>query len=378
MFLNALTKQNPELINAALELHQQGVILPDTYVVDVEQFTQNAKRIKSEADKNSIKLYGMTKQFGRNPYLARILINLGYEGIVAVDYKEARTLHSAGIKISHVGHLVQPPTAILKELIEEIKPDVITVYTLAKAQAISNMALNAGRVQKILLKFFDEGDHLYINQESGFPIDTLDEVLEEVSNMQGVKIEGLTHFPCFLHNNGETTLTPNFHTLIKAKNNIEEMGIQLNQINSPSSTSCETLPTLGRFGCTHGEPGHALTGTTPANQNGTTSEKVAMLYLSEVSHDFNGQSYCYAGGYYHRGHLSNAIVNDEWVEVSNDDDSNIDYHLRLHGLFPVGAPVIMAFRTQVFVTRSDVALVEGISDGKPKLIGLYDSLGREI
>ncbi|GAD90032.1 hypothetical protein VHA01S_031_00440 [Vibrio halioticoli NBRC 102217] len=378
MFLNALIKQNPQLINAALELHKRGIILPDTYVVDVEQFTKNAMLIKNEADKNNIKLYGMTKQFGRNPYLAKILINLGYEGIVAVDYKEARTLHKAGIKISHVGHLVQPPTAILKELIEEIKPEVITVYTLAKAKAISNVALNAGRVQKILLKFFDEGDHLYVNQESGFPIATLDEVLTEISNMQGIKVEGLTHFPCFLHKNGETGLTPNFHTLIKAKYNIEEIGIQLNQINSPSSTSCETLPILGRFGCTHGEPGHALTGTTPANQEGTTLEKVAMLYLSEVCHDFNGNSYCYGGGYYRRGHLTTAIVTDEYVKVSNDDDSNIDYHLRLHGLFPVGDPVIMAFRTQVFVTRSDVALVEGISEGKPKLVGLYDSLGREV
>ncbi|MDN4592478.1 hypothetical protein NWF35_00825 [Polycladomyces subterraneus] len=38
----------------------------------------------------------------------------------------------------------------------------------------------------------------------------------------------------------------------------------------------------------------------------------------------------------------------------------------------------MAFRTQVFVTRSDVAVVKGLSSGKPELVGIYDSLGKEI
>ncbi len=34
----------------------------------------------------------MTKQFGRNPWLAEKLLALGYSGIVAVDYKEARVM----------------------------------------------------------------------------------------------------------------------------------------------------------------------------------------------------------------------------------------------------------------------------------------------
>ncbi len=55
---------------------------------------------------------------------------------------------------------------------------------------------------------------------------------------------------------------------------------------------------------------------------------------------------------------------------------NIDYYTGLEGNFAVGSPVIMCFRTQIFVTRSDVALIEGISTGQPTIAGLYD--GRAI
>ena len=378
MFINALKKQNPKLIETAIELHGQGVILPDTYVIDVDQFIENATLIKKIADTNNVKLYGMTKQFGRNPVLAKILISIGYEGIVAVDFKEARTLHQAGIKISHVGHLVQPPTGIIRELVQEIKPEVITVYSIEKAVTISKMALEVGIVQKILLKFYDKNDHLYVNQESGFSISSINDVLERISQLENVEIHGVTHFPCFLYKKGKTKSTENLNTLLNAKRHIESLGLPVMQVNSPSSTSCETLPIIAEFDCTHGEPGHALTGTTPANHDGSTQEKVAMLYLSEVSHEFNGKSYCYGGGYYRRGNLNNALINGVNIKVTNTDHSAIDYHLLLDGIFPIGSSVIMAFRTQVFVTRSDVALIAGISEGKPRLLGLYNSLGGEI
>ena len=42
----------------------------------------------------------------------------------------------------------------------------------------------------------------------------------------------------------------------------------------------------------------------------------------------------------------------------------------------ISAPVIMAFRFQMFVTRSKVALVEGIHNNNPHVIGVYDGLGK--
>lgn len=107
-----------------------------------------------------------------------------------------------------------------------------------------------------------------------------------------------------------------------------------------------------------------------------------MLYLSEVSHNAGPNSLCFGGGYYRRGRLRNALVfaGDALHETRTlpFKSDNIDYYLGLEGNFAVGSPVIMCFRTQIFVTRSDVALIEGISTGQPTIAGLYDSLGNPI
>ncbi|EDV9211113.1 YhfX family PLP-dependent enzyme, partial [Salmonella enterica subsp. enterica serovar Oranienburg] len=50
MFIEALKSQNPALILAAYELWQQGVILPDTYVIDVDQVIENGSRLLTEAE----------------------------------------------------------------------------------------------------------------------------------------------------------------------------------------------------------------------------------------------------------------------------------------------------------------------------------------
>jgi len=116
MFLDALKRQNPRFIECAAELLKSNQVLPDTYIIDVDQFVENARVIKKTADEYGVTLYAMTKQFGRNPVLAKLLIDeLGYDGIVCVDFKEARHYSDLGINVSHVGHLVQPPTGIVHE-----------------------------------------------------------------------------------------------------------------------------------------------------------------------------------------------------------------------------------------------------------------------
>ncbi|MFR2849375.1 MAG: hypothetical protein ACLTC4_20645 [Hungatella hathewayi] len=65
------------------------------------------------------------------------------------------------------------------------------------------------------------------------------------------------------------------------------------------------------------------------------------------------------------------------VDVIPPSDESIDYHFGLSENCQVGDTVIMAFRYQIFVTRSDVALVKGLQSGKPEIIGIYDSLGRQ-
>ncbi|MFZ4835597.1 YhfX family PLP-dependent enzyme [Rouxiella sp. Mn2063] len=383
MFLNALEQQNPALIDAAVTLWRNGEIKPDTCVIDVDQFLQNARELLSEAQRHGIQLYAMSKQIGRNPRLCQMLLDLGYHGIVAVDFKEARQLLRHGVAVAHIGHLVQPPQSMLAEMLQH-RPEVITVYSLEKARSISDVAQQLGIVQPLLLKVTRAGDALYSGQEGGFDLSDLPQVISQLRELPGIRIAGVTHFPCMQYNplRQSTLPTANMATLLAARDLLIAQGIVPTQINAPSASSCETLPQLAALGVTHAEPGHALTGTTPANQHGEGREKIAMLYLSEVSHQFAGRAYCFGGGYYRRGNLEHALVIDgahrQRDKVIEPDITSIDYCLQLSESHPVGSAVVMCFRTQVFVTRSDVALVSGVASGKPLLIGLYDSLGNEV
>ncbi|KMJ44436.1 hypothetical protein AB204_14560 [Xenorhabdus khoisanae] len=382
MFIDALKKQNPKLIEVAKELWQQGVILPDTYIIDVDQVLNNGRRLLQVAEQYGIELYLMTKQIGRNPWLTKKLVELGYRGVVAVDFREAYSLSQHGVPLCHIGHLVQTPTHLIETMLKH-KPDIITVYSLEKAQAISDAAEKLGRIQPVMLKIFDKRDIAFPGQEAGITFSELDATVDALKHMPGIKLSGLTHFPCLSWDERyQTTLpTTNLLTLIRARNRLEQLGINLSQINAPAASSCNTIPLLSKYGATHLEPGHALTGTVPANISGQEPEHVAMVYVTEVSHHYDGNSYCYGGGYYKRGHMKHALVFHEHtispkkVRILRLGEPCIDYNLPLSGTHPIGSPVIMCFRPQIFVTRSDVALVSGIQSGSPKLEGIYDSQG---
>lgn len=382
MFIHALKRQNPALISAVLQFWQRGEITPDSWVIDVDQVLENGRQLVDIARRHSITLYLMTKQIGRNPWLAEKLLALGYQGIVAVDHKENRVMQRAGLKVAHLGHLVQLPSALVDDAVRR-GTEVITLYSLEKAREVSAAAQRHGVQQAVMLKIYGDHDHLYPGQESGFPVSMLEEVVAQIRQLPGLRLAGLTHFPCLLWDEalGKTLPTPNLHTLVTAREQLMQKGVEIQQLNAPSATSCSSLPLLARYGVTHAEPGHALTGTIPANQQGDQPERIAMLWLSEISHQFNGKSYCYGGGYYRRGHARTAIVFSPDGESLGEarlgavDDSSIDYYLPVEGVFTPGSAVVLCFRTQIFVTRSDVVLVTGISHGLPRIVARYDSLG---
>ena len=384
MFLDKTIKENSKLIEAAFTLHQEGLILPDTYVIDVDSLLYNGRRLKEKADIYGIKLYYMTKQFGRNPYIAKALENLGYDGAVAVDFKEAMILMDNDIKIGHLGHLVQLPSTLIKKAIS-VGTEIITVYSTAKVREINEAAGELGRVQDIMLRVIGEEDCLYSGQYGGFSLEELPKVAEEISHLKNIKIAGITSFPCFLYDEEKAKVveTKNIETLMRAKDILSSLGIKLKQINMPSATSLANMELIKKTGGTHGEPGHALTGTTPYNKEHYGEELPSMVYVSEISHNFLGNSYCYGGGYYRRSHLEKALVGRQAQDARvykalPPTLESIDYHFELQGEAEIGETVVMAFRTQIFVTRSSVALVEGISTGQPRLVGIYDSQGRKL
>ena len=384
MFVEQTRKRNRELVDAAFYFHQSGQLLPDSYLIDVDAFCENGKKILAEAKKHDFRMYFMLKQVGRNPYLAKKLIELGYDGAVTVDFKEALTMLEHEIPIGNVGHLVQVPTAMMEKIVA-YAPEVMTVYSLDKVYAIDRAAGRLGKKQGILLRVFGENDMIYSGQTAGFTLDEMKEaVLEIKENCPNIVIAGVTSFPCYLYKEeiGEIAATENLHTLLAAKERLEELGYHDLIINTPSATCVKTVDMMVRLGGNCGEPGHGLTGTTPLHAVSDQPEIPSMVYVSEISHNFLGKAYCYGGGHYRRSHMSHALVGKDertarMLTVLAPSDESIDYHFGLSEQCEVGETVVMAFRSQIFVTRSDVVLVEGISSGRPKIVGVYDSQGRK-
>lgn len=390
MFLDTLIKSNPQLIRTAFEFHREGLINPNTYVLDLDSIVNNAKLLFETANYNSIDLYMMTKQIGRNPDVAKAIAKVGIDKAVVVDPWEAIELGRAGIKIGNVGHLVQIPSNMLEEIIR-LSPEVITVFSVEKAKEISNISKRLGITSKLMLKVVGLNDFIYAGQVGGFTEDEIMSSAKIIQELPNVKIEGITAFPCFLYDyeNKKVSDTENAHTLIRTVRNLKDkLGLEIKQINAPSITSIETIPLLKELGATHGEPGHAFTGTTPAHGYTVLKEKTAMVYISEISHLYGDNAYVYGGGFYGRSHLTGALVGDTYDNLMNNflhaediQPESIDYYgtLKLENKkAKVGDTAIYCFRTQIFVTRSQVAVIEGITKDKPKLVGIYDSQGRKL
>lgn len=380
MFLEKIMKRNPKLIESAIEFHQKGYIEPDTYVIDYDQTIMNAQMILDKAKEKNVKLYFMLKQLGRNPLIGKALMEIGYEGAVVVDYREAEIMMDNNIPLGNVGHLVQTP----KHLIERILKygvEVFTVFSFEKLKEINEIAEKHGIIQDIILKVFNEGDVHYRAQEGGIHLNDLPNFIDDSRVLENINIVGATSFPAFLfaENKQDVIKTQNFDTIFTAIEILKSHGCDIKQINVPSTTSVRTLEF---FEGTHGEPGHGLSGTTPAHAIHDLEELPTVVYVSEISHNFKEKSYCYGGGYYRRSHLKNALVIEEdkreIVEVLPMSLESIDYYFELPINKKVSSTVIMGFRFQIFVTRSRVAVIKGIHSENPELMGIYDSLGREI
>lgn len=381
MFLDRLQQNNPELIKTTLDLFSKGVLLPDTYVLDYDAIMYNASKMKEIADQNDVRLFYMLKQIGRNPLIAKGLDELGFDGCVAVDYKEALLMKENNCKLAHVGHLVQIPINALRSIISA-KPDYITVYSIEMVSMINDVCKDFDYKQNIILRIVDEDSDIYPGQVGGFSSLSLSSVVKEIENYNYVSIAGLTVFPALLYdaNQNKIVETINMKAMNRAKDIMKELGYNNLLINMPSCTCCNSIPYIKELGGNCGEPGHGLTGTTPLHKESNQIEKIGYLYLSEISHNFMDSSYCYGGGHYRRSHIENCLIGYDLIpsKVISPDKDSIDYHFQIKGNYHKGEPVIMCFRTQVFTTRSYIVVVKGISRLNPEIIGIYNSLGEPI
>lgn len=382
MFLDKLQERNNNLIDAAIKMHQKGLIIPDSYVIDVDTLIENARFMLKEANKKNIKLLFMLKQLGRNPYIAKKLVELGYEGAVVVDFNEARIMMDNNIPIGNVGNLVQTPNAMIDKLVE-YGVGVMTVFSMEKLEKINESAKRLNKVQNVIIKVYKDDDIFYSGQESGINLEEFDSFVKKAKDLENINIVGITSFPTFLYNKESNKIEKqeNYYTVYKAKEILENNNIDVKHVNLPSVTCVTNIVENFDGKNIYGEPGHGLSGTTPAHAYNDLEEVPCVLYLSEVSHNFKENAFVYGGGYYRRSNVKNAIISDGNKKDNDDvlemDPESIDYYFKLKNNHNIGDTVIMSFRFQIFVTRSRVVLLEKNNEDY-KIVGVYDSLGRKI
>ncbi|MCT2590317.1 alanine racemase [Streptomyces sp. N2-109] len=385
MFLDTVLTRNPQLVRTAAELHRTGAVPADTYVVDRDAVDANAALLAAEAERLGLTLWFVVKQLGRNPALAATIARR-LPRFAAIDAAEARTLHAAGARPGNLGHLVQIPRRELPEMLGW-EPEAVTVFDLDNARAVSDAAKATGRVQDILLRLEGVPGAVYPGQEGGVPLETLEEFAAAAEELPGARIAGVTAFPCLLCDpaTGVPEPTANLSRLVKARELLAGRGHTALKLSAPSVTSAATLPLLAGHGATHGEPGHALTGTTPLHAVDPDQPEIpGYVYVTEVAHTLaDGRPALHGGGFYPRAGISDALLPRTGLRLPVQDTpaEHIDYYRLLDAPPPgsgvrAGDSAVLAFRTQMFVTRSKVAVVSGLSDGTPRLDGLYDALGQ--
>jgi predicted amino acid racemase len=405
-FLGPTIRRNPQLIRAAVELHRSGRIPANTLLLDLDAFVANGRALKDEADRLGLHLYFMTKQHGRNPVVYGALTADGRASTVAVDMQCTQALFGNAIPVGHVGNLSQVPDGDLDLVVGRVRPEVMSVFSVAKANHVSAAALRAGTVQDVLLRVRAPGDVVFPGMAGGFLLDDLPGVVEAICRLDGVRIVGVTTFPAVSYGDGHTpTLTPNFETLLRGADVLRRAGATVEQINAPGNTAVNVLEVLARAGATHVEPGSALSGHTTFHLfDEDLPERPAAVYVTEISHHVDGQAWTYGGGFFTDDppvpELADFAAKRQAL-VGIEADAVLDHPIRFlgigasgsgrfggidyHGVLDVderrsrvGDTVVFGFRTQAFVTRANVAVVAGLASGRPTFAGLFDVAGRRL
>ncbi|RSS81206.1 alanine racemase [Streptomyces sp. WAC06614] len=387
MFLDTVLARNPELVDTAAALHRSGAVPPDTYVLDLDTVEDNARRLAAGAERLGLTLWCVTKQFGRNPALIRAVAR-HLPAFAAIDAREAAALHAAGARCGNLGHLVQVPRRELPALLAR-RPDAVTVFDADNARHVGQAAVALGHVQDVLVRLEPAPGTGYPGQEGGVPPARLAGFAAHLERLPGVRIAGVTAFPCVACDpaTGWPAPTANLARAARAVALLRARGHGPLLLSAPGATSLAVLPLLAAAGATHGEPGHALTGTTPLHAaDPTQPERPASVYVTEVAHTLaDGRPALHGGGFYPRSGVRRALLarTGLLLEVARMPAEYIDYY-RLLAAPPrrirvrAGDTAVLAFRSQVFVTRSRVAVVAGLASGAPRLLGLYDALGRAL
>ena len=392
MLLERVLEKNPAIVEAAVQLHQEGKIPAGSWLFDLDTIAHNARAISTEARRLGLQTYLMTKQIGRNPMVAAVALHHGLNKTVAVDIQCARLLHRYRIPVGHIGHLNQIPLHDIPAALS-IRPDVITVYSVEAARRISDAAGAVNRKQDLLMQIYGPDDIYFPGQEGGFRESEYIDAAKTIQQLPNVQITGVTSFPVMSYDftgTNEVAFNPNMQTITTAAARLQsELGIEITQINAPGNTSTSTLAMLREGGATQVEPGHGLTATTPPQIVEPDHVEIpAFVFVTEVSHHYEGKAYGIANGglWAMMGHfldpawrVGGFVGSEPAAALSNRMDYEhvdqiIDYHI---ALLPgerakIGDTVVFPTYTQAHMTRAQIVPVSGIASGNPRVWGVFD------
>jgi len=315
-------------------------------------------------------------------------------------------LHRHGIPVAHVGHFGQIPTNEIQYVLESVKPDVITVFSVEKAKQIADLASKMGKTQDLLVRVVARSHHICNPLPGGFTSEESLAVVRSISRLKGVRVVGVTTYPAcdFNIRSKEYSLSANFVSMMQSARELKaKLGIEVKHINAAGRNCVETTAMLAENGATHVEPGHAFTGTLPDMAFHDAPEIPAVCYVSEISHLVGDLPLMFADSMMTTaliGSIKN-VVDYERIQtvVGADPDTIIrnkvpgvpqeywhndaTWHMYCT-LLPdanvrpkIGDTVIAGFRPQIYRAPgpAKVAAVTGIQRKKPKLLGLFDRSG---
>jgi predicted amino acid racemase len=389
MLLDRALQRNPGLLAAAVELHQSGEIPAATFMVDLDAVAENARLMADEAARLGLRVFVMTKQHGRNPYINHMCLAQGLDATVAVETLEARMLHRFQTPIGHVGHLSNVPMNAVDEVVG-MDPEYITVFTYESAKFISDAATSQGKVQDLYVRVNKPGDEVFRGMVGGWLLDQCVDGIAPILDLPGVRVAGLTQFPCLSYSTkdpGNARPTTGFETLLRAKETLErELSLSDLRVNAPGVNNTATFGVLAANGATDVEPGAGVTGCGMPHAYHDLPEKPAQVYVTEVMHHWDGETYTLGGGGTYiesfGGHLDyplRCMIGSTFDEAKDNffslgERGVLDYHLvAVDGKqSKVGDTAVWGFHPQYFANRAYVAIVTGISRGEPKVAALFD------
>lgn len=395
MLLSRALQRNPEMVATAIDFHQQGIVPPATYLVDLDAIAHNARLMAEECKRYDLRSYLMSKQNGRNPYITRVALEQGIDSTVAVEAMEARVIHRYGLPLGNVGHLSNVPKNEVPDIVA-MEPEVMTVFTYEAAKAISDAARAQGREQNLYVRVNKPGDEFFKGMVGGWTEDECVEGIRPILDLPNVRITGLTSFVNITYQTPDAKAaqpTNTFFTMLRAKEKLErELGLENLRVNAPAFNNCATFRMLAEHGATDVEPGIGLLGSSLAHAYQDLAEKPAQVYVSEVMHHWDGEAYTLGGGLtYIEGsggpheYPIRCICGTTFKGAKDNfltllERGIIDYHgvLADGEKAKVGDTAIYALRAQFFVNRAYVAIVSGIASGEPKLEGLFDSAANAL